>query len=609
MFKTIIISILYIFAIVGCAKTQDHSVGRQVENLRAFSKLYGYVSFFHPSDEASNIDCEKFAVYGSKEVLNAQNDEELKSTLNRLFLPLAPTAQIYGSNETPIDISEYYPQNTSGLKVVSWQHSGVWLSDSSNIYRSVRLNSNNQQIDKNFPYGVPSKLFENEVKIGEVIEKNISDKIKCRIPLALYRDSLGTLGKNKNFSYEQLNSDMLKLKSERLNADNEYVRIADVIITWNVMQHFYPYFDVIPVDWDAELTEALKESIADTTADQFYFTLRKMIAKLQDGHGVVYYQPEEKIGSLPLRVEFIEGQIVITASRDFQFQKGDIIKSIDGRSGIEVLKEREQYVSGSPQLRRFRALNEFFDGPLSKTAKLVVLRDDIVITTVIERKEKEGNLFHNLIPEFVFPPFKEIGKGIYYINFASVTKKEMYDSLNVLANAKGIIFDSRSDGNMRAVKDKFLPHVGIIPYLMDKEFYSAPWYIPNVIYPDRKGITFTEGHWTMEPAQPRIKAKIVIINDPSVVSYGESYMGIFENYKLAEFVGEQTAGTNGNVNFIILPGGFKVMWTGMKVVKQNGDQHHLIGIKPTYPVKRTIEAVKAGRDEYLEKAMEIMRGI
>ena len=84
-------------------------------------------------------------------------------------------------------------------------------------------------------------------------------------------------------------------------------------------------------------------------------------------------------------------------------------------------------------------------------------------------------------------------------------------------------------------------------------------------------------------------------------------MGIFEHYKIAEFVGEPTAGTNGNVNFINLPGGFNIMWTGMKVVKQDGSQHHLIGIQPTYPVQRTIKAVKDGRDEYLEKAIEILR--
>jgi len=60
-------------------------------------------------------------------------------------------------------------------------------------------------------------------------------------------------------------------------------------------------------------------------------------------------------------------------------------------------------------------------------------------------------------------------------------------------------------------------------------------------------------------------------------------LGIVEYYKLGELVGETTAGTNGNVNPIMLPGGYSVTWTGMRVLKQDGTQHHGIGIHPRSP--------------------------
>jgi hypothetical protein len=44
----------------------------------------------------------------------------------------------------------------------------------------------------------------------------------------------------------------------------------------------------------------------------------------------------------------------------------------------------------------------------------------------------------------------------------------------------------------------------------------------------------------------------------------------------------------------------------MKVLKHDGSQHHLIGFKPDYPVTHTMEAILEGRDEYLEKAMEVL---
>ena len=46
---------------------------QQVQNLRAFTKLYGYIKYFHPSDEASAIDWDRFAIYGAAQVKDAQN--------------------------------------------------------------------------------------------------------------------------------------------------------------------------------------------------------------------------------------------------------------------------------------------------------------------------------------------------------------------------------------------------------------------------------------------------------------------------------------------------------------------------------------------------------
>jgi hypothetical protein len=44
----------------------------------------------------------------------------------------------------------------------------------------------------------------------------------------------------------------------------------------------------------------------------------------------------------------------------------------------------------------------------------------------------------------------------------------------------------------------------------------------------------------------------------------------------------------------------------MKVLKHDGAQHHLIGIQPTVPAERIIQGVVDGRDELLEKAVEVV---
>jgi C-terminal processing protease CtpA/Prc len=110
----------------------------------------------------------------------------------------------------------------------------------------------------------------------------------------------------------------------------------------------------------------------------------------------------------------------------------------------------------------------------------------------------------------------------------------------------------------------------------------------------------------VEPKTPKIQGKVVFLTKGKAISYAESLMSIIEHYKLGEIVGEQTAGANGSASIVILPGGYEIWFTGMKVLKHDGSQHHLIGIKPTVSVKRTLKAVKEDRDEFIEKAVEII---
>jgi C-terminal processing protease CtpA/Prc len=95
--------------------------------------------------------------------------------------------------------------------------------------------------------------------------------------------------------------------------------------------------------------------------------------------------------------------------------------------------------------------------------------------------------------------------------------------------------------------------------------------------------------------------------DARAISYAESVLGIVEAYRLAELVGEPTAGTNGNVIRLSLGSGYTVTWTGMKVRKHDGSRHHGVGILPTIHVSKTLAGVRAGRDEQLEAAIAQLR--
>lgn len=167
--------ISFCFLSFGCAAGKG---SREIENLRAFVKLYGYIKYFHPSDEAGRINWDKFAIYGADKVKAVEGSKELKTILEELFQPIAPTLRIYRSGEQPEDPKKDLPEDTAGLKVVAWQHKGVGL-DSSPVYMSIRINRENKISSGGgagvLTQGIDSVRYQGkEVKLTALVKTNVS---------------------------------------------------------------------------------------------------------------------------------------------------------------------------------------------------------------------------------------------------------------------------------------------------------------------------------------------------------------------------------------------------------------------------------------------------
>lgn len=183
-----------------------------------------------------------------------------------------------------------------------------------------------------------------------------------------------------------------------------------------------------------------------------------------------------------------------------------------------------------------------------------------------------------------------------YVDLTSASLKDVDAVMERLVAARAVVFDLR--GYPKA-NHEVLCHLARTP------IRSARWNIPQVIRPDRRRFESwdTSGRWELPDREPRIPGKAFFLTDARAISYAESVLGIVEFYRLGEIVGRPTAGANGNVNVLDLPGGLTVSWTGMKVLKHDGSQHHLVGIQPTIPVERTVRAIRDGRDEDVEAAL------
>ncbi|MCE5172819.1 S41 family peptidase [Paenibacillus profundus] len=594
-------SLLFVAAIIflmsavpAFAKEKEKTANQELVNVRAFAKLYGYVRFFHPSDENEKIDWNRFAIHGVSKVKTAKTKDELTTTLRELFYPIAPTMRL-----TKQDDATRLSPPKQAKNLTAWLHIGVALNNPG--YKSLRILSDDASKIKFILGGI--KFTDRVLQAGETIVQQITPDVYAHIPLVLYRDDKGTIGATQESTraLKQLQQHLARIDLTKDPLDDENVRLANIVITWNIFQHFYPYFDVVKVDWEQTLTNTLQQSLKDSTADQFFQTLRQMLEKTQDGHSLVKHisQTSEQ-AYLPFTVQWIEEQVVISNVKEgIDLKPGDIIVNIDGKSATAYFKQLEKYISGTMQLKRWEATQQFVAGKIAKEAKLTVQRGESKFDISIPYSDKG-----KVVDEFIRPiSINKVADEIYYVNTAQVTPDMFKEKLNELTNAKGVIFDLRG----YPTQNEFI-HSEMLSYLTDRQITTAKYDKPISLYPDRdQRNDLLNLQSSIEPLQPKFKGKIVFLTYGGSYSLIEAVMGVVEHYRLGEIVGETTAGVNGNINNINLPGGIDIRWTGMRVLKHDGSQHHLVGIKPTVPVERTIKEVREGRDVYIEKAIEIIK--
>lgn len=710
-----------------------HILTDQIENLRAFTRLFGYVRFFHPSDEAAGTDWLRFAALGVARVIDAERPEALRDCLEDLFLPLAPGARIYGS-EDPLPL-DGQPENEDGVWTV-WQHKGVELEHSEGMYRSVRLNRprmrqpsewgrisqevsvrplrgreirlrcevelgpqnetlrlatkatrvqletaedhvefrgsgvhtmellvvvphdtikleimgvlvgdgsvrfrafelavrtddgwSTVELDRagfedeeigwapecwpasGVGYNVevcehaggrvvllesipPEPLFDAQPKPGEVLYLPLGHGLSVRLPISVEIVGDRTVPASDSARLEELRAALQTVDISAIARTELPVRLAAVVVAWTTLQHFYPYFDVVDADWDDALTTAIKAVSAADTHPEFEAALYKMLVPLADGHMRLHYSTRTWPGPLSLRFELVEDEIVVVAvGEDTDAQVGDVLERVDDVPALDAFQKARSVISGSPQRRDLRALASLGEGKWYSEATLHLRREALKLEA---KAKRNGNWsLSEKRPE----PISELRPGTHYVNLCQTEIADIQPHLDTLAAAAKVIIDVR--GYPCRFSERLLGH------LTDTPLECGQWLVPQSIYPDRERLVgFDEGgRWTVQPAEPRFRGEIVFLTDASAISYGESVMGIVEHYRLGTIIGAPTAGTNGNVNHCPLPGEGVLVFTGMKVLKHDGSQLHLLGVQPDILVKRTLAGIRQGQDEVLERAL------
>ena len=441
-----------------------------------------------------------------------------------------------------------------------------------------------------------AELFEDAPPTtGGSVDVQLGAGLTARVPLAL-TDTQARGDAANTGSLAAIRSEIAKTPgpSDRPDVD---ARLADVVVAWNVFRHFYPYWAEARVDWDARLRPQLEAAYAANTRDAEGDALRQLVADARDGHGrVTDSLRREQMRTLAIQLGVVDARVVVTASRvPSEVPVGGVVSTINGTPALARVAAAMRLRSGTTQWREAMAVQDIVTCPQGMFVKVVV------DTGKSGPSEAELPCSEGQPPSEKRPqPITELMSGFWYVDLTRARTTDITPVIETLARAAGVVFDVRG----------YPTDAGawILPHLIDAPERDRWMHVAKIVGPFGQSVGWQSFGWDLKPITPRLSGKMVFLTDGRAISYAESVMGYVAGRKLGTIVGRTTAGTNGNIVMFAVPGGFNVIFTGMRVTGHDDrTPHHLVGITPDIPAAPTIAGLRDGRDEVLDRALSFIR--
>lgn len=528
---------------------------KKIKNLSLLGKVWGFVKYhnYQVAKGEHNMDSELFRIL--HQVLTSKNtvqrDKVLVKWINK-----------FGKNPVCKDCKIVFDKNAKQTPDIAWIKSKK-LSQELRTQLSYLFKNRNQE--KHY-------YIKTAERVGQPLIKNEEAYSKFKYPDVGYR--LLTL-----YRY------------------------------WNIIQYFYPYKYSIGKDWNKVLDELIPEFVAAKDALTYHLAVQKMVASIEDSHGFL----REKHRVLrdyrgkyhaPVQVTFIQDQPVVTAYYDKSLGKktgleiGDVITLINGKSIKQIIKAQFPFIAASNRAIKLRGLSRFLLNSRTQKLSVKVKRGKKKLAFTIDlyasKTFKRSIDFSHSQPK---KGYRLINNHIGYIHLGKIQEKEVNFAFKLFAKTKGVIIDIRN-------------------YPSDFSLFA----ISRHLYPQEKPfVKFTAGHVNTpglfttntllkagEKNKDYYKGKVVIIVNEITQSSAEYHSMAFRNAPKSVIVGSTTAAADGNISGFSLPGGFKTWITGVGVYYPDGTETQRVGIVPDIEVWPTIDGIKAGNDELLDKAIEII---
>ncbi|RZK23955.1 MAG: peptidase S41, partial [Flavobacterium sp.] len=398
-------------------------------------------------------------------------------------------------------------------------------------------------------------------------------------------------------------------KNEKPYANMAYpdagYRILAVFRYWNMINYFFPYKDIIGEDWNQVLPEMLPVFIAAKDRTQYAKAALKLFAKINDTHA--YASGLERVvnairgkNTTPFRAKFVGDQLIVYDYFNTQdsikknYRIGDEILMINGEKVTDLIKMYDPFVAASNYDTKLRTLPlGFLLRSNNEIMQLTIKRDEQLMKQTC-RLIDYNSTYNTKNP--TIQSHKIINGNIGYVYPGSYKNASLPEITKLFENTKGIVVD------MRCYPSDFMPFT-FGNYLKRDKTPFVKFTMGSVAAPG----TFRMGNEISNGGNKNAyKGKIIVIVNSESQSNAEYTTMAFQSSPNVKVIGSQTAGADGNVSTIVLPGGISSWISGIGVFYPDGTPTQRVGVKIDYPITPTVKGIRDGKDELLEKAMELL---
>jgi len=377
---------------------------------------------------------------------------------------------------------------------------------------------------------------------------------------------------------------------------------------WNIVQYWYPNRNILDEDWDKVLADFIPRLALARDRDAYQLEALALIGKITDTHANLNVPPTVRppagVCQLPVVTRFVEDRAVVTGystgiAAATGVRVGDVIEELDGTPVSTLIERWAPYFPASNRQVQLHDMSRVLTRGACAPVRLRIRRETEALDITTARVPQASVDFnvgrtHDLRGE----TFRLLSEDVAYLKLSSVKAAEAPSYVNRAAGTRGLIVDIRNYPSEFVV-------FALGSLFVDKptEFVQ---FTAGVL--DNPGAFTWKSPPILQPQAPRYGGKIVILVDETSLSQAEYTAMAFRSAPNAIVVGSTTAGADGNVSPIPIPGGLSTLISGLGVFHADKRPTQRVGIVPDVEVRPTIAGVRAGRDEVLEEAIRQILG-